>query len=202
MAELPPIPRGQTALILNDMINSNLRSDEKRSKIIDDSGLIANTARTVAALREQNVPIFWVTVEKRADRADAVDNLTDLFIAGGMKPRAGSLKGSFGAANVDECPIEEGDYRIVKPRIDPFIGTDLDIMLRTRGITTLLMGGYSTNGGVESGTRTGRDLGYNIVILSDCCYNVEEDMHQIALTRIFPRMARVMPSTEMLSLLA
>jgi nicotinamidase-related amidase len=201
MVHGPRIPRAKSAIIINDMINSNLRSSAERSKIIDDSGLIANTARCVAELRKLGVPIFWVTVEKRADRADAVDNLTDRFIEGGMRTGTPSVAGSFAAANFDECPIEEGDYRIVKPRIDPFIGTSLDLLLRARGITTILMAGYSTNGGVESGARTGRDYGYNVVVLSDCCYNVEEDIHEIALKRIMPRMARVMTAAEAIDLM-
>ena len=51
-------------------------------------------------------------------------------------------------------------------------------------------------GRIDGGARTGRDYGYNVVVLSDCCYNVEEDIHEIALKRIMPRMARVMTAAE------
>lgn len=86
--------------------------------------------------------------------------------------------------NIDELPILPEDDVVVKPRLDPFIGTDLDIKLRGRGVKTVLIGGYSTNGGVESGARSGFDLGYNVVVVGDCSFNVEQDLHELALTQI------------------
>jgi nicotinamidase-related amidase len=204
MIEQPSIPQVGTALILNDMINGNLRtkSNPDHNKLIEESGIIQNSARLVAALRERKIPIFWIRVERRADYADVVFTLTDAFLASGRKRPPATVRGSYEAANVDELPVQPEDQVILKPRFNPFIGTDLDLQLRARKINTILFGGYSTNVGVESGVRTARDLGYDVVVVSDCCYNVNKELHEWTLTKIMPIFARVLTAEQVLKLLA
>lgn len=50
-----------------------------------------------------------------------------------------------------------------KRRPDGFVGTDFDLMLRSNGIRTILIGGVATEGGVEGTARSARNLGYDIV---------------------------------------
>jgi nicotinamidase-related amidase len=204
MVDQPTIPRASTVLILNDMINGNLRKMDNRehNKLIEESGIIKNSAKLVAALRERKVPIFWIRVERRADYADAVFTLTDAYLASGQKRPPATVRGSYAAGNVDELPVQPEDQVVLKPRINPFIATDLDYQLRARSVNTLLFGGYSTNGGVESGVRIARDLGYHVVVVSDCCYNVEKELHEFSLAKIMPKYARVLTSDQVLGLLA
>lgn len=203
MIEQPTIPSASTVLVLNDMININLRTgNPEHDKAIEESGIIANAARLVAALRERGVPIFWIRVERRPDRADAIFPLTDAFLASGRRLPQVVTRGCYEGANVDELPVLPDDHLILKPRINAFIGTDLDLQLRARRVDTVLFGGYSTNMGVESSVRTARDLGYNVVLLRDCCFNVERDLHEWSITRIMPNYARVMSSGQLLDLLA
>ena len=78
----------------------------------------------------------------------------------------------------------------------------IDYQLRARKIDTILLGGYATNFGVENCARTARDLGYNVVLLSDCCFNVDRELHEWSLTRIMPFFTRVMTSEQAAGLLA
>ena len=183
-----------SAVLLNDMMNGGLRrqGDEAHNKAIESSGLIVNTVRLVEGARTHGVPIFWVRVERRSDRADVPENLTDGPPTAWHLPNAPIVRGSYESANVDELPIQPEDHEIVKPRIDPFTGTSLDLQLRTRHISTILLGGYSTNLGVESCARTAHDLGYNVVIVSDCCLSDIPELHDFAIRNILPRFARVM----------
>jgi nicotinamidase-related amidase len=203
MIEQPPIPQASAALILNDMINGNLRtkSNPEHNRLIEESGIITNCAKLVAALRARKMPIIWIRVERRGDYADVVFPLTDTFLASGRKRPPATVRGSYEAANVDELPIQAEDQVVLKPRFNPFIGTDLDLQLRTRKIHTILFGGYSTNVGVESGVRTARDLGYDVVVVSDCCYNVNRELHEWSLAKIMPIFARILTSGEVLGLL-
>jgi len=202
MTEQPTIPASSTGLILNDMINANLRGkDLKKNELIEGSGIIPNSARCVAACRQRKIPIFWIRVERRADQIDAIAPLTDAFLAGGKKLHPPVVRGTYEAANVDELPVLPEDQVVLKPRFDPFCGTDLDLQLRVRKIDTILLGGYATNFGVENCARTARDLGYNVVLLSDCCYNVDRELHEWALTRIMPFFTRVMTWEQAIGLL-
>jgi len=82
---------------------------------------------------------------------------------------------------IDELAPQPGDVVLRKRRPDGFIGTDLDLLFRNKGIRTVLIGGVATEGGVEGTARTGRNLGYNIVILKDCVGSRNRDLHETAL---------------------
>jgi nicotinamidase-related amidase len=202
MIEQPGIPQRGTALVLNDMINANLRTkDPAYDRLIEESGIVRNTVALVAACRERNIPIIWIRVERRPDHADVFTPLTDVYLASGRKGHPVIVRGSYAAAQVEELPVQPNDQIILKPRMNPFVGTDLDLHLRNRKITTILFGGVSTNHGVESGVRTARDLGYDVVVIRDCCYNINKMFHEWALANILPHFARVMTSAEALKLL-
>lgn len=202
-AQQPGIPLGSTAIVFNDMINSNLRTgNQAHDKAIEESGIIDASVNLVAAARERGIPIFWIRVERRPDRRDVFDTLTDDFIASGQVPKPPVVHGSHKAANIDELPVHDEDQVILKPRFDPFIGTDLDLRLRSNGIDTILLGGMSTNIGVESCARTAKDRNYHVVVLSDCSFNVNREDHEWTLKRIMPTFARVMTSGEALGLLS
>ena len=197
-----PLSRARTAVVFNDMINHNLRTGNTRhDDLIDASGIIPASQQVIQAARAARLPIVWIRVERRADRTDVADPLTDVFLANGGQPRPPVVRGSHGAANVEELPVHEEDQVILKPRIDPFIGTDLDLRLRSLGIDTILLGGYATNFGVEALARTAHGLNYNVVLLRDCCYNVDQDAHEFSLRTIMPTVARVMTSDQALALL-
>lgn len=198
----PTIPSGSTAVVMNDMINANLRSGaEAKVSLIAQSQIIERTASLVEAARQRSLPIFWIQVERRPDKADMANVITDQTLAGVSGHAQPTIAGSWEAQNVDELAVASEDWVIVKPRFNPFIGTNLDLMLRTKAIDTILLGGYSTTVGVESCARTARDLNYNVVVLSDCCYGVPDDIHFWSLEKIMPKYARVMTSDEALTLL-
>jgi nicotinamidase-related amidase len=70
------------------------------------------------------------------------------------------------------------------------------MLLRARGVEKLVLGGIATSGVVLSAVRGGGDLDYDLVVLSDCCDDPEEDVHQILLGRLFPRQAQVQTTDE------
>jgi len=82
---------------------------------------------------------------------------------------------------VEELKPDPQDIVFRKRRPDGFIGTDFDLMLRSRGIGTIVIGGVATEGGVEGTARTGRNLGYDMVILKDGVGSRNRELHEIAL---------------------
>lgn len=202
MPDQPKIPLATTAVVLNDMINSNLvSSDPKTQQIIDDSKIVENTANLIAAARAKGVRFLWILIERRADLADQAPPLTDSLIADGMKLPPAITRGSFAAKTPDALPVRPEDLTVYKVRYDAFVGTNLDLLLRGNKIDTILLGGVATNYGVESTARTARELNYNVVVLADCCLNVAQDLHDFTLKHILPRFARVMTSEQALALL-
>lgn len=66
----------------------------------------------------------------------------------------------------------------------------------------MLLCGGSTDVGIASTAFAARDLDYNLVIISDACTSPEQDNHAQLMNRIFPRMARVRATAEVLQMLS
>jgi ureidoacrylate peracid hydrolase len=79
---------------------------------------------------------------------------------------------------------KDGDAVITKHRYSAFVGTELDVVLRNRQITTLIITGGGTGACVESTVRHGLCLDYDIVVAPDCCGATKVDDHSIALKRM------------------
>jgi ureidoacrylate peracid hydrolase len=79
---------------------------------------------------------------------------------------------------------EGRDFIVTKHRFSGFVGTDLDLVLRSRGIETLLMTGVATNVCVETTARDAFNLGYRIVLVEDCCGAFSSDEHASTITNI------------------
>ena len=101
----------------------------------------------------------------------------------GIDPTIRCQTGSWGA-DFYELKMLPSDILVVKYHYSAFADTNLDLILRNRGIKTLLMTGVATNVCVESTARDGFFNGYNIVFLSDCCATYSEEAHNATLQNI------------------
>jgi nicotinamidase-related amidase len=83
------------------------------------------------------------------------------------------------------------DALVVKRSIGAFHGTELDALLRTHGVDTLVLAGIATNVGVESTARTAADLGYRLVFAHDAMSGMTAAEHDASVTLDFPRFGTV-----------
>ncbi len=96
-------------------------------------------------------------------------------------------KGTWGAEIVDDLKPEPSDIVVEGKRgLDAFASTNLDFILRSRGITTIALGGFLTNCCVESTMRSGYENGYQVITLRDCVAATSQAEHDNALTYDFP----------------
>src|SRR5262249_16877984 len=110
------------------------------------------------------------------------------------------IKGTWGAAIVDDLAPEEGDIVIEgKRRLDTFASTNLDFILRNKGITTIALGGFLTNCCVESTMRTGYEHGYRVITLNDCLAATSTEQHDNAISYDFPMFSQPMTSTDFIN---
>jgi len=94
------------------------------------------------------------------------------------------LSGTRGIEIIDELPPQPGDEIVVKHRFSGFFETDLDMLLRARGIETLIVTGTQTNVCVDSTARDAYFRGYYVVVLDDCTFTYDPGVHQMALQTI------------------
>src|SRR4029078_1384291 len=78
----------------------------------------------------------------------------------------------------------------------------LDLALRTRGIDTIIISGGSTDVGVTSTLYSGRDLDYNMIVVTDACgTSHDQRAHDMLMELVFPRMSRVRTTDQVISMI-
>lgn len=100
-----------------------------------------------------------------------------------------------------ELGAEDGDVRITKYSWGAFYGTALDLQLRRRGVTQIVLCGISTSAGVESTARDAHARGYHVTLAVDAITDRVLESHEHSVTRIFPRLGEVGSTADVLALL-
>ena len=156
--------------------------------------VVARAARLADKCRAASVPVVMVRVGWSADFAEALKQPVD------MQAPANALPDNWwtypAALGKQDCDIE-----VTKRQWGAFYGTDLEMQLRRRGIETIILCGISTNIGVESTARNAWEMGFNLVIAEDACSTATTEQHQASMTHIFPRIARVRSTEEIINAL-
>ncbi|GBR03283.1 hydrolase [Acetobacter oeni] len=179
------LPVSTTALVLIDLqkgIVSRALAPHAGEDIVRRSKEFAARFRAVGA------PVILVNVAFAPDFADAVRTPADRPFA---PPEGGFAEDWTELAEGLEQP---GDLTVTKRQWGSFYGTELDLQLRRRGITTVVLGGIATNMGVESTARAAHEHGYGVVIAEDLTSTFSEEMQRFAIDRIFPMLGRVATS--------
>jgi len=145
--------------------------------------VVARAARLATAFRRANLPVVLVTVAFSADGGDMLSPRVDVrrpFTAG---PDFSRLVPELGPAPTD--------ILITKRQQNAFYGTDLDLQLRRRHVTGIVLCGIATGSGVDSTARAAYERAYNITFASDAITDIDAAVHDLELTKIFPRMGEV-----------
>ena len=87
--------------------------------------------------------------------------------------------------SVEPClRVETGDLVVSRNAYGGFTGTDLDLVLRTAGLTDLLFAGFPIELGADSTMREANDLGYECLLLADCCSFLSHQTREGSLSSI------------------
>jgi|SRR5215510_13916029 len=96
---------------------------------------------------------------------------------------------------------EPSDIIVTKHRVSAFAGTDLGIILRAKEIETLVMFGIATSGVVLSTLLEASDLDYRLVVVRDCCADLDPELQTCLFERVFPTRATVLSAIDFTELL-
>lgn len=98
-----------------------------------------------------------------------------------------------------ELGAEDGDLRVTKYSWGAFYGTALEMHLRRRGVTQIVLCGISTSAGVESTARDAHARGYHVTFAADAMTDRVLESHEHSVTRIFPRLGEVGSTADVLA---
>lgn len=168
--------------------------------VMQRTGMLANTVAVVDTARRAGVPIMHAPITF----AEGYGELTrhPYGILKGVVDGKAFVKGTWGAAIVDELTPVNGDIVIEGKRgLDTFASTNLDFILRSKGIDTIILGGFLTNCCVESTMRTGYEHGFRVITLTDCVAAVSQEEHDNAISYDFPMFSLPMTSADVIAAL-
>lgn len=109
------------------------------------------------------------------------------------------MEGAEGAETIEELRPEAGEPIVRKHRYSAFKGTDLDLLLRSRGIRVVVTAGVSTNVCVESSLREAFELDYYVCVPRDGVASWDMDLHEATLQTVNHRFGLVTSCDELVA---
>jgi nicotinamidase-related amidase len=116
--------------------------------------------------------------------------------AGASSAVGGMLLGDPAAEPHHRLLRGKGEVVVTKKRVSAFAGSDLELVLRARETTGLVLAGIATSGVVLSTLREAADRDYQITVLEDLCLDSDEEVHRVLTQKVFPRQAEVVASKD------
>jgi nicotinamidase-related amidase len=162
--------------------------------LADPIPLLRNIGKAIAAARKANIPVIYVVVSFRNDYPE-ISAANKIFYQ--IKKSGGFLLETAEGTGIHLAVAPKpGDIIVTKKRISAFAGSDLEIVLRSLKTEQLIVTGFATSGVVLSTVREAADKDYVQTILSDCCEDIDKEVHKLVLTKILDKQASILTVKE------
>jgi nicotinamidase-related amidase len=190
MPELTRIDPGSAALLVMDYQVDALTRFMTAAQSAD---AIACVPELIATARDAGMMVIHVVVAFRSGHPELSPRNTVFSV---VKAKGMLVAGSEGAAIHPAAAPREREPIVVKHRVSPFVGTDLEMLLRANGIDTLVLAGVHTSGVVLSTVCQAVDLDYRLIVVRDCCADPDAEAHAMLLDIVIPKQAAVVTTAE------
>jgi len=172
-----------TALLVMDMQEGIVT----RFARTDD--ILAPVRTAIDAARAAAIPVIYVVVAFRPGYPE-ISLRNKSFAA--AKQQQSSMAASLSTPKIHSAIAPQPtDIVVTKRRVSAFSGSDLEMVLRAQDISHLVLCGIATSGVVLSTLREAADKDYQLTILADCCFDSDEEVQRVLLSKVFPRQAEV-----------
>jgi len=151
--------------------------------------VVACTQALLDAFRKYELPVVLVNV------TGAAPGRTE------RPPRFGTLPDGFSDL-IPELNQQPTDIVVTKRSWGAFANTELDALLRARGVTQVVLAGVATATGVESTARQAYELGFNVTLALDAMTDSRSEAHEYSVANVFPRLGETGSTREIITLLA
>ncbi|MFA6332874.1 MAG: isochorismatase family cysteine hydrolase [Methanoregula sp.] len=163
---------GKAALLIIDMQNDFVL-DGMPNKVAGARAVIPKIQAVLAEFRKHSLPVFHVVRVHRPDGSDVEIIRQEKF-----RNHPFAVAGSHGAAVIDELAPRNGEYVLEKIRMSAFIGTELDLMLKTLGVTTVVVCGIQTPNCIRTTVFDAIAYNYPAVLVDDATGAASEEVHR------------------------
>jgi ureidoacrylate peracid hydrolase len=196
--------RAEAALLLVDYQRGFLHPEgfvAAQGRDVADCAAAAMQGYALArAARAVGMPVIWTRHVLRADHADGGLLTTEL------RPRLGQIgalaAGSDDVAIPEEAGVDPADVVLDKPRYSAFFGTALDVVLASRGIRALMVGGVTTSMCVESSVRDAAQRDIRTFVVREAVADFDAARHAASLDAMAFGFARIIGANQALDAIA
>ena len=181
---------GRTALVQIDLQNFNVNRElapHPAERVVGNCVLLAGE------MRDRGGMVIFVRVQ--------LDELLSLPADNPMRKPGTPAPPPEASHMAPEAQVQATDHVVTKRQWGAFYGTELDQLLRRRGIKTIIMSGIATNYGVESTAREAFDRGYELVFAEDAMSTANAEAHQFCCQNTFRTMGRVRSTRDLIDAL-
>ncbi|WP_034337673.1 cysteine hydrolase [Deinococcus misasensis] len=168
--------------------------------VMQSSNMLENTRKLVEQARAQGVTIIHAPISFAPGYGELSPQ--PYGILKGVVDNNAFVKGTWGAEITDDMKPESGDIIIEGKRgLCAFSSTNLDFILRSRGLQNVALAGFLTNCCVESTMRSAYEKGFNVLTLTDCVAATSEEEQRVAIEKDYPMFSHPVKSSELLAAL-
>jgi nicotinamidase-related amidase len=178
-----------SALMVMDMQGPILQ------RLGDPTTFLKNVANAISVARNKKIPVMYVIVGFRPGAPEISDANKSFAAMNDREKWTSEFISEWMKIHPDVAP-QQNEVVVVKRRISAFTGSDLEVVLRSRGIQHLILSGIATSGVVLSTLREAADKDYRLTVLGDCCADADEEVHRVLTTKVFPRQAEVLTTDQ------
>jgi nicotinamidase-related amidase len=204
---LPPLDRRRVAVVTIDVHRGHLDPEVATMPLPAEAAARVTKANAVLvnAARENGIPVVHVVTSYHGVE-EIASNPWWKSVAGTDATRANVLNHQLpGSPGLEVMPdVLDPGYDIIvdtKKRYDAFTASELDHVLRSRGIDTILLTGVNTNSCVLATTVAGNALDYSVVVVEECVDTMDRTLHEAALKIIRQAFGWVGTTEEVLAAL-
>lgn len=163
--------------------------------VMEQTSMIENTQALLAAAREAGATIIHSPIQF----APGYNEITShpYGILKGVVDTNAFVKGEWGSQIVADVEPQEGEIVLEGKRgLDAFASTNLDFILRSKGVQTVALAGFLTNCCVESTMRSAYEKGFEVITITDCLGATSMEEHENAIKYDYPMFSKPMTSGE------
>jgi nicotinamidase-related amidase len=199
-----PLDPNETAIVLieyqNDFVSEGGALHGAVADVMESTNMLRNSADAMKQAREAGATVIHAPIAFAEGYGEI--NAHPYGILAGVVESNAFVKGSWGAEIVDAVAPEASDIVIEGKRgLDAFASTNLDFILRSKGIKNIALSGFLTNCCVESTMRSAYERGFNVYTLTDCVAATSQEEHDNAIAKDYPMFSRPVTSGEFLAAL-
>jgi ureidoacrylate peracid hydrolase len=170
----------------NGFVSKDGSYDHLGMNIKEYQRIIPKIKELITFCRDKKIPIFYTEAVREASGVDLLTRFHRLLpLAREERLKVPiTVRGTWDAQTIDEIKPVDNDLIVIKRRDGAFQDTELRVWLQSEGINTLVFCGIDTSICVETSLREAFNIGYDVILVSDCTASGNKRHYETTLERV------------------